>query len=98
MMISHTLKDHPLKKKVAEDWINYLLEPSIQVNCIAKRLGTCPVTSEAFDIYLKQILTAAQRQKLKQLFKHLIPWKVLATRDRNAFNLLWNEALEQKEN
>lgn len=93
LMISHTLEDRPLLRRIAEDWINYLLEPEIQANIIARQLGTCPVTSEAFEIYMQEILSPDERNKLNRLFKNLIPWEILATRDRNVFNLLWNEAL-----
>ena len=96
LMISHTLKDRPLLRRIAEDWINYLLEPEIQANILANQLGICPVTSEAMDIYTEQILSPADRKKIKVLFKNLIPWRILNIRDRNAFNLLWNEALIER--
>lgn len=97
LMISHTLEDRPLLKKIAEEWINYLLEPKIQANIIAKELGTCPVTSEAFKIYMEQILSPDERNNVKLLFKNLIPWKILAIRDRNAFKMLWNEAIQERD-
>jgi hypothetical protein len=55
------------------------------------------VTTEAFKVYTEQILAPDQRSRLSLILENLIPWKILATRDRNAFNLLWNEAVSEKE-
>lgn len=94
IMLSNTLKDNGLKKKIAELWINFLLEPENQLSIFANKLGTCPVTVDAWDIYTQQVLSPAERERLFRLFKNLIPWQILETRDRNAFHLLWQEALD----
>lgn len=94
MMISHTLAGRPLAKRIAEEWINTLLSPAAQINGIARQLGTCPVTIEAFDTYTRQILRPEERETLYRIFEKKIPWQILATRDRNAFKLLWQEALD----
>ena len=96
MMLSRTLDGRPLAKKIAENWINYLLEPEIQAVALAKRMGTCPVTSEAYDLYLEKILDPEDKVQLTRHSQHLIPWKLLAARDRNAYRLLWKEALMER--
>lgn len=93
IMLSRSLKGSGLKKTIAELWINFLLEPENQLSIFGDSLGTCPVTVEAWDIYTRQILNPSERQRLYRLFNNIIPWQILATRDRNAFNLLWKEAL-----
>lgn len=93
IMLSKALKESPLKKKIAELWINYLLEPDNQLSIFASRLGTCPVTTEAWNIYTRDILATHDRERLFRLFDNLIPWQILEKRDRNAFHLLWREAL-----
>lgn len=97
IMLSKSLKDNGLKKKIAELWINYLLEPENQLSIFASRLGTCPVTSEAWDIYTRDILEPYERERLFRLFNNLIPWQILEKRDRNAFHLLWQEALDGRD-
>lgn len=96
IMLSKTLKDNALKKTIAELWINFLLEPENQLSIFANKLGTCPVTVEAWDIYTQSVLSAPERERLSRLFANLIPWQILKTRDRNAFHLLWREALDRR--
>ncbi|MBI9089775.1 MAG: extracellular solute-binding protein [Desulfobacterium sp.] len=93
LMISHTLEHRPLALKIAHGFINTLLEPEVQLLSISKGLGTCPVTVSALDSYMKTLLPPEEAPKVARLFKGFIPWKTLATRDRNAFKLLWDEAL-----
>ncbi len=96
MMLSKTLKDQTLLRTIAELWINFLLEPESQVKYLAKKIGVCPVTTEAWEIYSREILSFSERQRLNRLFENLIPWQILKTRSRNAFDLLWNEALTER--
>ena len=93
IMISRTLENRPLALKIAHEFINYLLTPEVQLLSISKTLGTCPVTVSALDTYMKTLLPPGDAPKFARLFKGLIPWETLATRDRNAFKLLWDEAL-----
>ena len=97
IMLSKSLKDEPLKKKIAELWINFLLEPDNQLSIFARKLGTCPVTAEAWDIYTNDMLEPHERERLFRLFNNLIPWQILERRDRNAFHLLWREALDGRD-
>lgn len=96
IMLSNSLKDNGLKKTIAELWINFLLEPENQLSIFANKLGTCPVTVEAWDIYTQQVLDTSERERLFRLFNNIIPWQILETRDRNAFHLLWQEALGER--
>ncbi|MCP4114036.1 MAG: extracellular solute-binding protein [Desulfobacteraceae bacterium] len=100
IMLSHTLERRPMALQIAHEFINYLLTPEVQLLSIARTLGTCPVTVSALDTYMKTLLPPEDAPAFEKLFKGLIPWKTLATRDRNAFKLLWNEALAKtgKEN
>ncbi len=96
IMLSKTLKDHDLLRTIAELWINFLLEPESQVAYLAKKIGVCPVTTEAWEIYSRQVLSFSERQRLNRVFENLIPWQILEIRSRNAFDLLWNEALTDR--
>ncbi len=96
MMLGRSLKNQDLLRTLAEQWINFLLEPENQVYHLAKKIGVCPVTDEAWELYSTQVLSDGEREKLERLFKHLIPWRILETRSRNAFHLLWQEALAER--
>lgn len=96
MMLSSTLANNSKLHKIAELWINFLLEPENQLSIFAKRIGTYPVTKDAWDIYTKDILSVDQKDRLERLFDTLIPWEILKTRDRNAFHLLWKEAMTDR--
>lgn len=92
MMLSSTLENNSKLRDIAELWINFLLEPQNQLSIFAQRIGTYPVTKDAWDIYTREILSVDQRDRLERLFDTLVPWEILKTRDRNAFHLLWKEA------
>lgn len=96
IMLSRTLKDQDLLRTIAEMWINFLLEPEIQVKQLAQKIGVCPVTTEALEIFSNEVLSLSERQRLDRMFDNLISWEILNTRSRNAFNVLWLEALTER--
>ncbi|MBW2593653.1 MAG: extracellular solute-binding protein, partial [Deltaproteobacteria bacterium] len=51
LALSHTLKDDPLLKQIAEEWINFMLEPQIQTDALALKLGVYPVTTPALTLF-----------------------------------------------
>ncbi len=95
LMLSHTLKNDPLLKQIAEEWINFILEPEAQTDVLAMKLGVFPVTTPALNLFDKK-MTDHDFVNQDRLLKNHIPWQLLNTRDRNAFSLLWKEALEAR--
>jgi len=95
LMLSHTLKNDPLLKQIAEEWINFILEPEVQTDVLAMKLGVFPVTTPALNLFDKK-MTDHDFVNQDRLLKNHIPWQLLNTRDRNAFSLLWKEALEAR--
>ncbi len=93
LMIGHTLKTNPRLRRIAEEWINYLLEPLVQTESLALKLGIYPVTTPALTLFKKRQVHSPDTINQNRLLENHIPWKVLKTRSRNAFSLLWNEAL-----
>jgi spermidine/putrescine transport system substrate-binding protein len=92
--ITWALADKPFLKKVAEEWINRLLEPDYQVDYIIREIGLGPVTTNIGDR-----LTNDERERLHigtpNFFKNnrvLLP--TCSRRDRNGLKLLWEEAME----
>ena len=96
MLISHTLKDKPLLRRIAEAWINHLLVDGVQTRALAMELGTYPVTQKGLSDYLDSFSQTAGGETLKLLLESKISWKILTTRDRNAFNFLWREAIKSR--
>lgn len=96
LVLSHTLKDNPLLKRIAEEWINYILEPKTQTDALALKLGVFPVTTPALKLFKQKKTNPGEAINQNRLLKNHIPWELLNTRDRNAFSLLWNEALEAR--
>jgi spermidine/putrescine-binding protein len=97
LMIGHSLKRQPLLRRIAEEWINHLLDPVVQTESLALRLGIYPVTTPALALYRKRLADSPDAANQNRLLAHHISWKVLGTRSRNAFSLLWREALEARE-
>ena len=93
-MLSHTLKSNPLLKKIAEEWINFLLEPRIQTEALSLKLGIYPVTLPAMALFHRKQTDPEGARNQNLLLHDHITWERLDTRDRNAFHLLWEEALE----
>jgi len=96
LMIGHTLKNNPQLRLIAEEWINYLLEPVVQAESLALKLGIYPVTAPALILFKKKQTHSPDAFNQNRLLKNHIPWKVLKTRSRNAFSLLWKEALQAR--
>ncbi|VFQ45078.1 ABC transporter substrate-binding protein [Desulfoluna butyratoxydans] len=96
MLVSHTLKEKPLLRRIAEAWINYLLTDEVQTRSIAMELGTYPVTRKGLSDYVASLPDTASGDTLRLLLKKRIPWQILEIRDRNAFKFLWSEAMKTR--
>lgn len=96
MLISHTLKEKPLLRRIAEEWINHLLTDAVQTQAIAMELGTYPVTRKGLSDYVASLPDTTAGDNLKLLLDNKILWEILETRDRNAFNFLWDEAMKTR--
>ena len=96
MLISHTLKERPLLRRIAEEWINHLLTDAVQTDAIAMELGTYPVTRKGLSDYVASFPHTTDGENLRLLLNNKIPWEILETRDRNAFKFLWNEAMKTR--
>ena len=96
LMIGHTLKTNPRLRRIAEEWINYLLEPLVQTESLALKLGIYPVTTPALTLFKKRQGHSPDIINQNRLLENHISWKVLKTRSRNAFSLLWSEALRAR--
>ena len=91
------LTDKPFLKKVAEEWIDRLLEPDYQLDHLVRKVGILPTTTN-----ITSRLTPREKEKLHiyspDHFKEdriLLP--TFSNRDRNGFMILWKEAMKGRE-
>lgn len=90
-MIAHTLRDNPTMKRIAEEWLNYVISPAYQVNVIMG--GYFPVNL-AIKAQLDPETIAYYHLDTPNYFQEqMIPWPILDKRTRTAFELLWNKAI-----
>ena len=93
-VITSALADKPFLKKIAEEYINFLLETDFQVNHITRVVGTIPVTTN-----IQGLLTPEEERKIevgtsKAFSKNRVLPPTLSKRDRNGIKLLWDEAMK----
>jgi spermidine/putrescine-binding protein len=90
-MIGHSLKDRPVLKQIAEEWINFSLSPEIQAAYV-RNIAQHPVNFAA-----KKHLSASESLQFHlddpSYFKNnLLLWKVLPIGDQNGFQMMWRQA------
>lgn len=94
-VISHTLKDNPQLKRIAEEWINFSLSPRFQAEVLVKGLSARPVNA-----YTKKLLNDEQIENVglaDGARDGFILMPELDRRTRNGFDLLWGKALKYKD-
>ena len=83
-----------LRKRLCEEWINYQLSPSVQVE-VVKSQGVSPVVDN-----VAPLVTSAQ-QKLfhvgdNEYFKTVAIWQVMSEKTEKAFDQMWEEAKKHR--
>lgn len=91
-MISHTLRNQPKLRRIAEEWLNYVISPYFQVNIIARKLGTAVVNRSVRDQLTPEEIKAFHLDDPNYFQERLIPWPVLDNKSRKGFELLWQKA------
>lgn len=97
-VISHSLKDKPLMKRIAEEWINYTISVDFQAKVLVETLGTHPVNQITADSASVEQKLSFFAQSFNDKEANIILMPELDRRARNGINLLWNEALKQHQN
>jgi spermidine/putrescine transport system substrate-binding protein len=93
-MISSTLADKPLKKKIAYEWLNFILSDDYQVYDV-RGLACAPVTTTVTAILTNEEIKHFHLDDPTHFEKNRILWKVLDKIDRNGLKRLWDNALKQ---
>jgi len=95
-VISHTLKDKPQLKRIAEEWINYALSPEYQAAVLVEGLAARPVNSKTRALLNQKQIEAAGLGDDSSSGEMFVLMPELDRRTRNGFNLLWNMAMEHR--
>lgn len=91
--ISHSLKNKPFLKKIAEEWINYTLGKRYQVEVVVNYLSSAPVTQDIVAQLPKDKIKAFHLDDPEYFtkYRHVYP-SIDNKRDRNGLKILWNDA------
>jgi spermidine/putrescine transport system substrate-binding protein len=91
-MISHTLREKPQLKQIAEEWLNYVISPDYQLNHLVRNLSTAPTNLSIKDQMTPEEVAAFHLDDPDYFEKYLIPYPILDSRSRKGFELLWKKA------
>ncbi|MCG8616487.1 MAG: extracellular solute-binding protein [Desulfobacterales bacterium] len=94
-MISHTLKDKPKERQIAEAWLNFVLGDEYQVYDV-RGLACSPVTTTVTHKLTPEEISMLHLDDPEHFEKNRILWEVLDQRQRNGIRMLWNKALSQR--
>ncbi|WP_261842213.1 ABC transporter substrate-binding protein [Aliamphritea ceti] len=89
--LSRTLKERPLHKRIAEEWINFTLSKEFQKNAIYQRLNSFPANEETYSALKKAKALPHNEACIDFTFR----WPELNSRQRNFMKSIWQQALKQ---
>lgn len=92
--VTHAVKDHPEKKKLCEEWINYCLSPRLQVGAI-RNWGVSPVVTNINALLTKQEVETFNAGN-NEYWKSLSFWQHQEKRTKNTYKYMWEKALKQR--
>ncbi len=94
LMISHTLKDKPKLRQIAEELINIVVSDDNQIEY--SNGGGTPVTSTIMDKLSPEIIKRAHLDDPDYFKNNMVLWPTLSKVDRKGLKRLWDKALSQK--
>ncbi|SLM30932.1 putative Extracellular solute-binding protein, family 1 [Desulfamplus magnetovallimortis] len=89
-VVTYALKDQPLKRKLAEEWINYSLSPELQIGVI-RNWGVAPVVSNIND-RLTENEISIYKSGDNEYWQKLSMWENQTARTRNGYKKMWDIA------
>jgi spermidine/putrescine-binding protein len=92
-MIGFSLADNPTMKRIAEEWINYSLSPTVQVGYV-RNIAQFPVNLSIGPLLTPEEQKTFHLDNPNYFRENLILWQVLGERDQNGFKNLWQQAKE----
>lgn len=91
-MLSHTLRDKPQLKQIAEEWINFTIGPEYQYEVIVKTISNFPVSLAIKDRLTTEEVARFHLDNPNYFKDNMILWPMLDKRTRTGFELLWQKA------
>ena len=91
-MLGHTLRNNPQLKRIAEEWLNFVLSPNFQIEVVVRGLGSAPVNLSIKDQLNPDEVKMYHVDDPDYFQKNLILWPVLDNRSRTGFKLLAGKA------
>ncbi|WP_022667402.1 ABC transporter substrate-binding protein [Desulfospira joergensenii] len=95
--IGWSLKNKPFLRKVAEEWLNFVISPDFQVEVTVRSLGSAPTNTHIQDRLTLEEIAMFHINDPDYFQNNRILWPTLKrTRDRNFMKHLWEKALIKK--
>lgn len=91
-MLSHTLRENPTLKQVAEEFANFLISPDYQVNIVVRTLSAGAVNAAITDRLTPEEVAAFHLDDPQYFQEKFIPYPVLDARSRQGYELIWKKA------
>ena len=96
-VINWSLRGKPFLKRVAEEWLNFVISPDFQLEVIVRGLGSAPVNLAVKDRLLPEEFEKFHMDDPNYFEHNRILWPTLERmRDRNMMRWLWNEAMKTR--
>ncbi|MDO6684144.1 MULTISPECIES: ABC transporter substrate-binding protein [unclassified Agarivorans] len=89
--IGYSLKDSPLKKQIAEEWINFTISEELQRE-YAQKLSSFPVISQFDSALSSQEIERYQLNNPNFFQEQFFLLKFIDRRQQNGFRKLWEQA------
>ena len=94
--IGYSLKDKPLLKRIAEEWINFSISPKMQINYL-RNIGQFPVNLSIASQLTEDEIKTYHLDEPSYFKDNLILWEVLDQRQQNGFRRMWENAKKKTE-
>lgn len=92
--LSHTLDNKPELKKVAEEWLNFVLSDEYQAYDV-RGLACGPVTTTVKAILTPEEIAQFHLEDPSHFDSNRILWAILDKKDRKGLKRLWDNALKK---
>jgi len=92
--LTKAVETNPLKKQLAEEWINKALSQEYQLENIARTVGTYPVITNLTALLSEEETDRFFSMETEAFFDSHILQSTITERDRNGLKLLWEEAIK----
>lgn len=94
-LVSHSLKDNPMMKQIAEEWINFSIGSAMQIH-YARELGQFPVNFAIRGELTKEEVERFKLDDADYINNQLILWETLSLREQNGLLKMWENARNNK--